>query len=171
MYFPTLEQVKERSGEGNLIPVYREILADMETPVSAFLKIARGPHSFLLESVEGSERIARYSFIGTEPYRVLRTGPGEETGAIDPLVPIQQELEKYRLIPLAELPRFHGEAVGYLAYEAVRYFEKLPSPAMDENLAITKIQLEAQHESEQNSSENIIAQGMEILFIIIRLFL
>ena len=131
MYFPTLENVKERTGEGNLIPVYREILADMETPVSAFLKIACGPHSFLLESVEGGERMARYSFIGTEPYRVLRTGLGEEAGAVDPLVLIQQELEKYRLIPLAELPRFHGGAVGYLAYEAVRYFEELPSPEAD----------------------------------------
>ena len=128
MYYPTLEQVKERSGEGNLIPVYREILADMETPVSAFLKIARGPHSFLLESVEGGERMARYSFIGTEPYRVLRTGTSEETGAVDPLVLIQQELEKYQLIPLVELPRFHGGAVGYLAYETVGYFEELPSP-------------------------------------------
>ena len=131
MYFPTLEQVKERITEGNLIPVYREILADMETPVSAFLKIARGPNSFLLESVEGGERMARYSFIGTEPYRVLRTGPDEEAGVVDPLIPIQQELEKYRLIPLTELPRFHGGAVGYLAYESVGYFEELPSPEVD----------------------------------------
>jgi anthranilate synthase component 1 len=131
MYFPTLEQVKKRAGEGNLIPVYREIMADLETPVTAFLKIARGSHSFLLESVEGGERMARYSFIGTEPYRVLRTGPGEEAGAVDPLVLIQQELEKYRLVPLAELPRFHGGAVGYLSYETVRYFEELPSPEVD----------------------------------------
>jgi len=131
MYFPILEQVKKRATEGNLIPVYREIMADLETPVTAFLKIARGSHSFLLESVEGGERMARYSFIGTEPYRVLRTGPGEETGTVDPLVLIQQELEKYRLVPLAELPRFHGGAVGYLSYEAVRYFEELPSPETD----------------------------------------
>jgi len=131
MYFPTLEQVKKRAGEGNLIPVYREIMADLETPVTAFLKIARGSHSFLLESVEGGERMARYSFIGTEPYRVLRTGPREETGSVDPLVLIQLELEKYRLVPLAELPRFHGGAVGYLSYEAVRYFEELPSPETD----------------------------------------
>ena len=131
MYVPTLEQVKERAGEGNLIPVYREILADLETPVTAFLKIARGSHSFLLESVEGGERMARYSFIGTEPYRILRTGPDEESGAIDPLVPIQQELDKYKLVPLAELPRFHGGAVGYLGYDAVHYFEELPSPEAD----------------------------------------
>jgi len=131
MYFPTLEQVKELSGKGNLVPVYREILADMETPVSAFLKISRGSHSFLLESVEGSERIARYSFIGTEPYRILRTGSGEEYGEVDPLVPIQEELEKYKLIPLTGLPRFHGGAVGYLGYDVVRYFEELPSPETD----------------------------------------
>jgi anthranilate synthase component 1 len=131
MYFPTLEQVRERAGEGNLIPVYREILADFETPVTAFLKIARGSHSFLLESVEGGERMARYSFIGTEPYRVLTTGPKEKAGAVDPLVPIQRELEKYKLVPLAELPRFHGGAVGYIAYDAVNYFEELPSPEAD----------------------------------------
>ena len=131
MYFPTLEQVRERAGEGNLIPIYREILADFETPVTAFLKIARGAHSFLLESVEGSERMARYSFIGTEPYHVLRTGPREKKGAVDPLVPIQKELGKYKLVPLAGLPRFHGGAVGYLAYDTVNYFEELPSPEAD----------------------------------------
>ena len=74
MYYPTLEQVRAMRGEGNLVPVYREILADMETPVSAFLKVARGRYSFLLESVEGGEHVARYSFIGTEPRKVLRTG-------------------------------------------------------------------------------------------------
>jgi len=131
MYFPTLEQVKERAGEGNLIPVYREIIGDLETPVSAFLKVARGNHSFLLESVEGGERMARYSFIGTEPYRVLRTGAGQEAGATDPLIPIQQELEKYTLVPVAGLPRFHGGAVGYLGYDVVRYFEELPAPEVD----------------------------------------
>ena len=67
MYYPSLEEVKELSRHGNLVPVYREIGADMETPVSAYLKIARGDYSFLLESVEGGERLARYSFIGTEP--------------------------------------------------------------------------------------------------------
>jgi len=131
MYIPTLQQVKELAGKSNLVPIYREILADLETPVSAFLKIAHGSHSFLLESVEGGERMARYSFIGTEPYRVLRTGPKEEAGAIDPLVLIQQELEKYKLVPLDELPRFHGGAVGYLGYDAVHYFEELPSPEAD----------------------------------------
>ncbi len=74
MYHPTLEEVKKLHKQGNLVPVYREITADMDTPVSAYLKIARGKYSFLLESVEGGERLARYSFIGTEPSLVIRTG-------------------------------------------------------------------------------------------------
>ncbi len=131
MYFPTLDQVKKLAKEGNLVPIYREILADMETPVTAFLKIARGSYSFLLESVEGREQLARYSFIGTEPYFVLRTGPGEKAGAVDPLVLIQKELAKYNPVIVAGLPRFHGGAVGYLGYEVVRYFEKLPSAELD----------------------------------------
>ena len=84
MYHPTLEEVKAQADQGNLIPVYRSINADLETPVSAYLKVARPPYSFLLESVAGGERIGRYSFIGTEPYRVLKTGPGEEFGEVDP---------------------------------------------------------------------------------------
>ncbi len=131
MYYPTVEQVKRRSAEGNLIPIYREIRADLETPVAAFLKIARDNYSFLLESVEGGERMARYSFIGTEPYRVLRTGAGEDAGAVDPLRLIEQEMIGYRLVSLPELPRFHGGAVGYLGYETVRYFEELPTPEID----------------------------------------
>ena len=71
MYHPAISEIKSRKWDGNLIPVYREIVADMETPVSAFLKINRGGNSFLLESVEGGQRLARYSFIGTEPYREL----------------------------------------------------------------------------------------------------
>jgi len=74
MYQPTLENVKRISDQGNLIPVYRSINADLETPVSAYLKVAQGPYSFLLESVEGGERIGRYSFIGTDPYKVVKTG-------------------------------------------------------------------------------------------------
>ena len=76
-YTPDLQSVLElaKRGENNLAPVFKDIPADLETPVSAFLKVARGEHSFLLESVEGGERLARYSFIGTEPSRVLRSGP------------------------------------------------------------------------------------------------
>ncbi len=134
MYTPTLDQVRDVAAtqKGNLIPVYREISADLETPVSAYLKIARGSYSFLLESVEGGERMARYSFMGTEPYRVLRTGPGTDAGSIDPLVLIEQELSSYRPMTTEGLPRFLGGAIGYLAYECVRYFEpSVPAPKAD----------------------------------------
>lgn len=134
MYSPSLDEVRQiaAEGRGNLVPVYREVTADLETPVSAFLKVARGRHSFLLESVEGGERLARYSFIGTEPYRILRTGPNEAPhGAVDPLVLIEEELRRYQLVRIAGLPPFHGGAVGYLAYEVARYFERLPAPETD----------------------------------------
>ena len=131
MYHPTLEQVRGLVGRGNLVPIYREIDADLETPVSAYLKVARPPYSFLLESVEGGERLARYSFIGTEPYTVLNTGTGPHD-RIDPLIPIKAEMDKYRLIPIPDLPRFHGGGVGYLAYDIIRYFEpRVPEPPRD----------------------------------------
>ena len=130
MYYPSLEAVRRiaKQGQGNLVPIYREVLADLETPVSAFLKVRRGDYSFLLESVEGGERPARYSFIGTEPYRVLRVPPDSDS---DPLALIEEELGRYRLVANADLPPFHGGAVGYLAYDAVRHFETLPVPAHD----------------------------------------
>jgi anthranilate synthase component 1 len=134
VYSPTLDEVKQfaAEGKGNLVPIYREVMADLETPVSAYLKVARGRYSFLLESVEGGERLARYSFIGTEPYRILRTGPNESPlGSIDPLIPIEEEMRRHRLIPVPGLPPFHGGAVGYLAYEVAQYFERLPAPDRD----------------------------------------
>ena len=75
MYYPGLTEVKNMGHLGNLVPIYREINADLETPVSAYLKVARPPYSFLLESVEGGEHLARYSFIGTEPDHLIETGP------------------------------------------------------------------------------------------------
>ena len=127
MYTPTLDEVRRLSEYGNLVPVYREVVADMETPVSAYLKVAHQPYSFLLESVEGGERLARYSFIGSEPNLVLKAS--SETS--DPLPAIQKELDKYTLVTLPDLPPFHGGAVGYLSYEVVRHFEELPSPLND----------------------------------------
>jgi anthranilate synthase component 1 len=128
MYYPTLEEVKKRKKEGNLIPVYRELVADLETPVSAFLKINQGGYSFLLESVEGGERLARYSFIGTEPYRLLTVRAKDRD---NPLQLIEQELGKYEIVPVNGLPRFSGGAVGYLSYETVTRFEEMPSPDPD----------------------------------------
>ena len=131
MYYPSLEQVKELAHKGNLIPICREINADLDTPVSAYLKVARPPYSFLLESVEGGERIARYSFIGTEPSSVIRTGHGQPLGKTDPLNPIESELSRFKLIDVPNMQRFNGGAVGYLSYESVNYFEELPTPDAD----------------------------------------
>ncbi len=153
-YNPTFDEVKrirDTVGEGKrpLLPLYRDILADMETPVSAYCKTAGGPYSFLLESVAGGERIARYSFIGIDPYMVMThhgekatlrsmvNSSVEEIPCYDPLEVIQAELGQYRLVAPAGishdsdhlLPRFHGGAVGYLAYESVARFERLPVPA------------------------------------------
>ena len=124
MYYPSLDEVRQLAQKGNLVPVYREIMADLETPVSAYLKIARGDYSFLLESVEGGEQLARYSFIGTEPSLVLRTGRGNR---VDPLLLAERELNRFHPVPIAGLPRFHGGMVGYLTYEVAGYFESLPS--------------------------------------------
>ena len=116
---------------GNLIPIYTEIDADLETPVSAYLKVAVPPYSFLLESVEGGEHIARYSFIGTEPEDVIITGPGQKDGETDPLKLVEKMLSDFNLVETSNLPRFSGGAVGYLSYESVKYFEELPSPNND----------------------------------------
>ena len=118
-----------RATGGNFAAIYREVLADLETPVSAFLKVKRGPYSFLLESVEGGERPSRYSFIGTEPYRVYRAPSG---GDIDPLTEVEAELDRFKLVPNPDLPPFHGGAVGYLAYEAIRHFEPRVQPAQND---------------------------------------
>ena len=115
------------AGAGNIVAVYREVRADLETPVSAYLKVARGPFSFLLESVEGGERLGRYSFIGTEPYRVEAFAHADG----DPLLAVEDELGRFRSVPVPGLPRFHGGAVGYLGYEAVGHFERLPLPEHD----------------------------------------
>jgi len=128
-----------------LTPLWREIPADLETPVSAYLKLARGRYGFLLESVEGGERLARYSFVGTDPYMVLRVQDGvaerrwlsrpragtvEREACDDPLRLIQAELERRPRPAIPGLPRFSGGAVGYLAYEvAARYEPSVPIPA------------------------------------------
>ena len=128
MYHPTLEEFRGLGSQGNLVPIYREIAADADTPVSAFLKVKRGGYSFLLESVEGGEQAAGYSFIGTEPYRVLSTREGDK---VNPLHLIAGELAKHKPVPVSGLPDFCGGAVGYLGYETVRRLERLPSPHSD----------------------------------------
>jgi anthranilate synthase component 1 len=116
---PSREQAKALAAGHSLIPVYREVLADMLTPVRAYtLLCPEGQPGFLLESVEGGERLARYSFIGSRP-RPLEVGSG------DPL-PALLRVTSEDTAPVPGVPRFHGGAVGYLGYEAARHFERLP---------------------------------------------
>lgn len=133
--YPSLEEARGLAAAGNFCPLYCEVPADLETPVSAFLKVARGRYSFLLESVEGGERLARYSFIGTEPYRTIRTG-AMDGGYVDPLIAVQEELSRFKAVPVPGLPRFTGGAVGYLGYECVRYFEPRVPPLAEDPLGI-----------------------------------
>jgi anthranilate synthase component 1 len=127
-YTPALSEVRTMAGRGNIVPIYREVRADLETPVSAYLKVARGSYSFLLESVVGGETVGRYSFIGTEPYRVI----SREFEDGDPLTEIEAELGRFKSVTVPGLPRFHGGAVGYLGYEVVRHFEpRVSAPDRD----------------------------------------
>jgi len=137
-----------------LLPLCCDLLVDLETPVSAYCKTARGAYSFLLESVTGGERVGRYSFIGIDPYLVsvhhgetalLYRQPNnvaaqfiapERIPCHDPLQLVENELGQYRLIApdeqsTDELPYFHGGAVGYLSYEVASRFEHLPVPDRD----------------------------------------
>jgi len=115
---PPLGEVRTLAGPGRLVPVYAELLADLETPVSAYIKLAAGePYAFLLESVEGGERLGRFSFIGAGPRRVL-TVRGE-----NPLPLVEKLVGRQEVVGLPGLPRFVGGAIGYLAYDVVRFFE------------------------------------------------
>ncbi len=136
MLYPDLESFKSFSSKGNLIPVYREILADTETPVSAALKLGGSP-SFLLESMIGGEKWARYSFLGSRPSRIIRSWGNrveikdDQTGtqrfkADNPLEVIKKEITAYKPVDVAGLPRFYGGLVGYIGYEMVRFFEEIP---------------------------------------------
>lgn len=137
MYSPNLESFQSLCSNGNLIPVYREIMADLDTPVSAFCKIDDGQFSFLFESIEGGEKWARYSFLGSSPSLIVRSkgsivevinnGILTTIEVTDPFDYIKSVLSKYTPVDVEGLPRFFGGAVGYLGYDMVRYFEHLPS--------------------------------------------
>ncbi|MCL4534754.1 MAG: anthranilate synthase component I [Bacteroidetes bacterium] len=144
MYYPDLPTFCRLAVSANLVPVYRELPADLETPVSVYLKLRSDTPSFLLESVEGGEQVGRYSFLGASPSLVMLargkqaslqqdgTVQDVDLGQGDPLHLIQEVLARYRVAKVPGLPRFFGGAVGYLAYDTVRHFERLPSCEHDE---------------------------------------
>jgi anthranilate synthase component 1 len=140
-------EFRRAARDGVSLPVVREFTADTLTPVAAFAAVHRGPFGFLLESLVGGERWARYTFLGTEPaaawrYRRSRVeqwtpeeGWADAGDAPDPLAHVAAAVRPRRVAPVAGLPRFVGGAVGYLGYDAVRAFERLgPGPADDLDL-------------------------------------
>ena len=143
MYYPSEEEFIELAGTANLIPVYRELISDTETPVSAFAKVAAGEYSFLLESVEYGEKVGRYSFIGSSP-RAVFSSRGKEVSIVeggktrlyttdtDPIAEIKAFMARYRPGGGEGLPRFYGGAVGYLGYDMVRFIEEIPDSNHDD---------------------------------------
>lgn len=141
MLYPGFDTYRKLSEDYNVIPVYREILVDMETPISIYKKAAGGPGSYLLESVEGGEHLARYSFIGLEPFltysargssgRITRDGV-TETVEGKPLAVLDKILAEFHAPVLEDLPRFYGGAVGYFGYDLVRGWEDLPPGGQDD---------------------------------------
>jgi len=148
MYTPTLFEFVRQAEHGNLIPVYREFVADTDTPVSAFMKLRQagtGENAFLLESVAGGAQIARYSYLGIDPLEVVATkgriatiGENGSSRQIeipegqDPLDLIRELLERYQFVPVEGCDRFYGGAVGYVGYDVVRFFEEIPDSKPDD---------------------------------------
>ncbi|AMV36791.1 anthranilate synthase component I [Planctomyces sp. SH-PL62] len=142
---PSFEDFAAHAGSAACIPVYRQLVGDNLTPVSAFSRIERSAPSFLFESVVGGEKVGRYSFLGTEPFlrfeargkSVVVTEPGRPEAARrvecdDPFAELERLTDTYRAAHLPGLPRFTGGAVGYAAYDAVRYTERLPNVPEDD---------------------------------------
>ena len=141
-YSPSRDEFLRLAREHTLVPVWREVLGDLETPVGAYRKLGGEPNSFLLESVEHGERWGRYSFIGCDPFLVMTsrdgvvsfegTPPKGVEDAPDPLAAVERALDAYRAPALAGLPPLHGGAVGYIGYDTVRYIERLPQTTNDD---------------------------------------
>lgn len=119
--------------QGSVVPLCREIGADLLTPVAAYLRVARGARqSFLLESVQGGETVARYSFLGRDPEALVRGRAGDPEAGADPLGALRQALGPLQAVRLPDLPRFAGGAVGYLSYDVVRALERIPQRVEDD---------------------------------------
>ncbi|MFA5145292.1 MAG: anthranilate synthase component I [Candidatus Omnitrophota bacterium] len=145
MYRPSLKEFIKLSKQGNVIPVYKEINADLDTPVSAFLKMKKDDYAFLLESVEGQEKIARYSFLGSNPSLVFKSKgkniqilyPRQKrasrfTTELSPLDEIKKIMKGFKAVTVPGLPRFYGGLVGFMEYDTVRFFESLPDENPDD---------------------------------------
>jgi anthranilate synthase component 1 len=148
---PGVAEFDRRAREGNLVPVSCEVLADLDTPISAFMRLRHLPHAFLLESVEGSEKVARYSFLGGDPPLTLRAtldgveiteGGVVRRTAQDPLEAAREILRRYRPVQDPTLPRFYGGLVGAFSYDLIRTIEHLPyRPPDDRGFPILNLSL------------------------------
>ncbi|MDO8662824.1 MAG: anthranilate synthase component I [Candidatus Omnitrophota bacterium] len=145
MFYPSLKDFFKLTKKGNVIPVYKEINADLETPVSAFLKMNKDNYAFLLESVEGQEKIARYSFLGSNPSLVFKSmgrnieisypskrSPRRFVTKATPIDEIKKIMRDFKSVQVKGLPRFCGGLVGYIGYDTVRFFENIPDKNPDE---------------------------------------
>ncbi|MBE0479318.1 anthranilate synthase component I [Candidatus Aerophobetes bacterium] len=145
-YYPEFAEFEKLCRQGNLIPIYREILADLETPLSAFMKLqpqeksSEGKlqdYTYLLESVEKGERLGRYSFLGIDPFMIFESKGKKgrlfsSTGKVeihnienDPLQTLKQIMQRFKVVNLPHLPIFSGGAVGYVGYDVVKFWEKI----------------------------------------------
>ncbi len=141
----TLNEVRKLNKKGNVVPLFDRIPSDLDTPVSAFMKLAaKKENSFLLESIEGGEKLARYSFIGFDPFLVIEGDSQsvllrKEKSTKELKVPaaefIAELFKVYRPVKVENLPRFTGGAVGYFAYDTIRWYEDIP----DNNSDIIKL--------------------------------
>lgn len=148
MIYPDFKEFRKMAEKGNVVPVYTEVLADMETPVSAFLKIDDSPYAYLLESVEGQEKVGRYSFLASQPCLVFesknyqvnssrfeggrKVSASTYTSSSSPIDELRKMMSEFRFVPLKGLPRFCGGFVGFMGYDTVRFFEDIPNKNKDE---------------------------------------
>jgi len=139
--YPNKEDFLQLANKGNLLTVYCRILADTETSISVFQKIGRDSFSYLLESGEGGDKLARYSFIGVDPFLIFKskdtrieiiTEDEKEVHKENPLLYLRRLFAEFKVTPIKGLPRFFGGGVGYFGYDLVRFIEKLPKKAIDD---------------------------------------
>src|SRR6266481_1154412 len=147
---PSRLEFRDLAAKGNLIPIFTELVADYETPIAVFEKIDNGVRSFLLESAEGNDRVGRYSFLGSDP-RIYFEARGrhiliEEGGQkrefetqLHPLAELQRVMKMFRAVTLSGLPPFSGGAVGYIGYDAVRFFEPSVGQAPPDQLGLPEM--------------------------------
>ena len=147
MYSPEQNTFNDMIAKSDLVPVHRTIVADLETPLTLFAKVAAlDPHAFLFESMEGGEKWGRYSFIGLDPLVTFTSNrdqvcieypgladSGEQRAGVNPIQELRQLLASFKVLDSPGLPRFYGGAVGFLGYDMVRFMERLPQrhPPMD----------------------------------------